>query len=1010
MLRDRLPRARLLARPPAAEVQAAALARLRHVAPDAVVGGWVPDLPPAVDGSAPAPDLPAAPARVDHPVRLLAGWRVDPGRPGALALAAVVVVAVLVAVVVLLRARPQPVAVPAALPSSASPSAAASVVVDVAGKVRHPGVLTLPAGSRVVDAVRAAGGALPGVDTGPLNLARRLVDGEQVLVGVTPPPGTGGAAAGRVNLNTATAAQLETLPGVGPVLAARIVEWRDGHGGFRSVSQLQQVPGIGPAKYAELSRPGPGVTRWDVRLALPAGSAWLVAAALLGVRPATCAVVATVTALAAGLAGRARRWALAAALATACGAAAVVALHTTAVDAGPVRVLAAGHDDVDVTLRVTTDPTPRTGHVVGAALRRGGVSLHADVLVVSGSSGPVRVRSPVLVLADPTWASLLPSQRVRAHGRLTPLEAPDLVALLVVHGPPDAVTPPSAVQRVAGAVREGLRRACRVVGGEARGLVPGLVVGDVRDMPPGLVTDFRTAGLSHLTAASGANLAILTATVLAAARRAGLPLLVRPTLGLVAVAVFVVLARPSPSVLRAAVMGTVVAAATAGGRRASPLPALAAAVLALVLWSPSMARSPGFVLSVLATTGLVLLAPRWRDRLARWMPGWAADALAVPAAAHVACTPVLAALSGSVSLVAVVANLLAAPAVAPATVVGMVAALASPVVLPVAQVLAWVAGLPTAWLVWVGHTAAALPGAALPWADGAAGAAAAVAVGLAGWWALRRPAARRAAAAGTSAVVLAVTGVHVLLPGWPPSGWLLAVCDVGQGDAIAVRTAPHAALVVDAGPDPRPVDRCLRDLGVRQVPLVVLSHLHADHVEGLPGVLRHRSVGAVEVGPLLDPPEEYRRVVAYAAAARVPLVRSRLGERRQVGGVGWEVIAPVEVLHGTSSDPNNDSVVLRVRVGPLTVLLTGDVEPPAQQVLLDSGADLHADVLKVPHHGSARQTPAFLDAVGARFAVASVGAGNPYGHPSAANAAPAAGGRGADLPHRPRRRGGVRGP
>jgi competence protein ComEA len=189
-----------------------------------------------------------------------AGVRIDPGRHGLLALIAVAVVAALAAGALYLRARPQPVEVPSRVAAgqplvSTSPSAAAEVVVDVAGRVAHPGVVTLPLGSRVGDALRAAGGALPGVDLSSLNLARKLVDGEQVLVGVVPPPGAvAGAPAGGglVNLNSATAEQLESLPGVGPVLAQRIVDWRQTHGGFRSVEQLREVSGIGAAKYADL--------------------------------------------------------------------------------------------------------------------------------------------------------------------------------------------------------------------------------------------------------------------------------------------------------------------------------------------------------------------------------------------------------------------------------------------------------------------------------------------------------------------------------------------------------------------------------------------------------------------------------------------------------------------------------------------------------------------------------------------------------------------------------------
>jgi competence protein ComEA len=207
----------------------------------------------------------------------------DPGRRGVKALAAVALVVVLIAAVLAWRARPRvdpvaapPIDIPAttgrsdgaagAEPPAARPgsSAGAEVVVAVGGKVRKPGLVRLPPGSRVADALQAAGGASPGTDVAMLNLARKVVDGELIMVGVTPPPaavpnGAAGAAAGGgapagspINLNTATLADLDRLPGVGPVLAQRILDARDAQGGFRAVSDLRKVDGIGDARYQQL--------------------------------------------------------------------------------------------------------------------------------------------------------------------------------------------------------------------------------------------------------------------------------------------------------------------------------------------------------------------------------------------------------------------------------------------------------------------------------------------------------------------------------------------------------------------------------------------------------------------------------------------------------------------------------------------------------------------------------------------------------------------------------------
>ncbi|MGI8535641.1 MAG: helix-hairpin-helix domain-containing protein [Mycobacteriales bacterium] len=236
-------------------------------------------------GGYPSGGLPSLPARSwdaapDAPARGLAGLlpasirsgRFDPGRRGVVGLVVVALFAAVVTGGVLLRGQPQEVTVPAlvvpavvgsgtALPGT-SPSPVAELVVAVAGKVRRPGLVRLPVGSRVDDAVQAAGGPEPGVSLDLLNLARKLVDGEQVLVGVDPPPGAAagppGAAAGPaapaglLDLNAATVSDLDSLPGIGPVLAQRIVDWRTENGRFGSIEQLREVTGIGAAKYDDL--------------------------------------------------------------------------------------------------------------------------------------------------------------------------------------------------------------------------------------------------------------------------------------------------------------------------------------------------------------------------------------------------------------------------------------------------------------------------------------------------------------------------------------------------------------------------------------------------------------------------------------------------------------------------------------------------------------------------------------------------------------------------------------
>jgi competence protein ComEC len=671
----------------------------------------------------------------------------------------------------------------------------------------------------------------------------------------------------------------------------------------------------------------------------------------------------------------------AAAFGCAAASAVVTSLHTGSLGAGPVPELAGRGAAVRVEAVLTADP--RRALTSG----RGGrdlvvARLRVEVLTAAGRRH--LLRQPVVVLSSDTgWLGLLPSQRVRVEGRLRPAErGDDVAAVLSARGPPVVLSGPSRVHRVAGHLRAGLRRAVDPLPARERGLLPGLVVGDVSRLSPEVREDFRTVGLTHLTAVSGSNVAIVAGAVLLLARALGLRLLLRGVLAALGLAGFVVLARPDPSVLRATVMGLIGLLALVSGTRRSAMPALAAAVIMLVLASPPLAAAPGFALSVLATAGLLVLAPPWRERLRQRVPGWLADALAVPAAAQVACGPVVVAISAQLGLLSVPANLLAVPAVAPATITGVGAALLAPVWLPAAQALAWVGWLPTAWLVLLARVGAGVPGAAVPWPDGARGA-----LLLAGLTALAVPVLRRrrlrlGLAAVAAGVAVATAGLALARPSWPPSGWFLVLCDVGQGDAVVLNAGGGSAVVVDAGPDPAAVDGCLDRLEVERVPLVLLTHLHADHVDGLAGVARGRQLGAVQLGPLPEPEEQASEVVRWGERAGVPLQVPALGERRRLGQLRWTVLAPGRGFSGTSSDPNNSSLVLRLEVGPTSVLLTGDVEPEAQRDLLRRGADLRADVLKTPHHGSRHQEPAFLDAVGAAVVLTSVGAGNTYGHPS----------------------------
>jgi len=383
--------------------------------------------------------------------------------------------------------------------------------------------------------------------------------------------------------------------------------------------------------------------------------------------------------------------------------------HVHDLRASTVARLAAHRADVDLVARLVRDPIASTAAVGLTIVDATATSVHAE--------GWRRASSPILVLSySDGWTGLLPGQRVELTGRLEAARrGDDVAAVLDARGPPIAIGVPPWWQRLAGRARAALRRACGGLPVDERGLLPGLVDGDVSDVPPSLQTDMRLTGLTHLEAVSGENVSVVLAVTLALARALGVRRRTRIAVAATALTGFVVLARPSPSVLRAAVMGGVALFVLAVGRKVRPIRLLAFAVLGLVLVNPFLARTVGFGLSVCATAALLLVAPGWTDRLARHMPRPLAVAIAVPAAAQLACTPLLVMTFGQLTPYAVPANLLAAPAVVPATILGVVCALLATLVPVLAPPVAWLAALATAVIALVARSLAGLPGAGLRW-------------------------------------------------------------------------------------------------------------------------------------------------------------------------------------------------------------------------------------------------------------------------------------------------------
>ncbi|GAA3690358.1 ComEC/Rec2 family competence protein [Arthrobacter ginkgonis] len=598
---------------------------------------------------------------------------------------------------------------------------------------------------------------------------------------------------------------------------------------------------------------------------------------------------------------------------------------------------------------------------------------------------------------------------LEALGRLSPVAAGRREAAWV-----GLRSPPTVVPAAEGAVdraREDFAQAARRLPGDGPALLPGMVMGDRRGQDADLEAAMTRAGLAHLTAVSGANCALVLGTVLGAGRACRLGRTATLLLCLAALAGFVAVVHPEPSVVRAAAMGAVSAVAVYAGRGRQAFAALCACVVGLLAWDPWYAGEAAFRLSVAATAGIALLGRPLAVVLHRVLPGWLADGTAITVSAQAFCLPVLLTFTTDVAAYAVPANLAVAPLVPVATIAGTAAlGLAFlPGAGALTTALVWVAGLPAALVGGVGRWFASLPHAHLSWAEGPAGTAAAVLVAaalLAAVWMARAPGGipERRTAALLAAFAAAVTA-GILVPatalvGRDPPDWEVALCDVGQGDALALRTGHGHAIVIDTGPDPEPVRTCLDVLGVEVVDVLMLTHLHADHIGGTEGVFTGREVqqvlystAAAAPGGTPDARTEDRPGVEGAElSGRLPATvqarRAFAGERGSAGPVQWEVLWP---LAGAPAPTENDaSLVVRYRIGadgtaagrPLTLLAPGDIEEAAMDELLRTGADLRADILKVSHHGARNGGTAVIGAADPRAALVGVGAGNRYGHPA----------------------------
>ena len=581
--------------------------------------------------------------------------------------------------------------------------------------------------------------------------------------------------------------------------------------------------------------------------------------------------------------------------------------------------------------RVRSDPIATQPKVLGRNFAARKFSFLA-----STQYGPIRI-----ITSRTSASGLLPGQKIVVKGRIVKTDERRVVALLITTSPIERIAPPSRWARWLASIRSGLRQASG--DGDAGALIPGMVIGDTAKQSSDFKNDMRRAGLTHLVAVSGANFAIVSAFILWCSQFIFRRIPARLCATSIALTAFIALVRPSPSVLRAAAMAAVMLVAMATCERGDSLPALGFAMAAVVAIDPWQSRDPGFALSVLATAGLLLVAPRATAYLQRWLPRKIAAVIAVPFSALALCLPIIIALSGYISPISILANIVAAPFVAPITIVGFIAALVSPISLPVAQMLLALirpfASVITSIARWAANFSV------LEIRTGTVGFLIGVAV-LIVLVIFRKRA------------VIAITVLVLIFLWWgrfPTGDWDLFICDIGQGDGYVINLENHRAIVIDVGPDPVLMDKCLRRLKVETISLLILTHPHADHIAGLSGARKGRKIEA----------QWYGNIAAGAHAT--------------IGKYSIDVLWPAQPGF-SDENPNNVSIAAVIRSKDLSLFAAGDIEPPIQEKL--RGTVGRVDIYKVAHHGSRFQDPILMRELSPTLALISAGEGNSYGHPA----------------------------
>ncbi|MCX6495753.1 MAG: ComEC/Rec2 family competence protein [Rhodoluna sp.] len=528
---------------------------------------------------------------------------------------------------------------------------------------------------------------------------------------------------------------------------------------------------------------------------------------------------------------------------------------------------------------------------------------------------------------------------------------------------------------------------------DSAALVAGLTIGDDWKLSSEALENLKVVSLTHLSAVSGTNCAIVLAGAAFLLNLLPIRRPIRLSLSFGVIFGYLGLVGPEPSVLRASVMVGAVLVGFILGRRVPPLEALSLAVVILLIYQPALAMDFGFALSALATLGLLVLAPKLVEVLAKRMPLWLAVVVSVSLAAQIACLPVLLMLQPTIPVYSIAANVIAEPLVAPVTVIGLIACLLSPVVPMVASWLSLIASVFTAFILFVAASFANAPSASISWIEGSTGIILAVVLVVGLWIFLAtKSAALKSLAGGVSSLIVLSffaqsSSLALQRNDFYGGNYSIVNCDVGQGDALVIRSKGKVA-VVDVGREDPAIDSCLTNLGISKIDLLVLTHYDLDHVGGTLGAITGREVVTALVTSFSDDRPGADITQEILEAKGIPMVRSEKGMSGSLGDFQWLVLSPHRGAP-EAQDSNDASTSMFWSNSQIALFTLADSGERAQlrigaeyASLIESDFGSKLVVVKVAHHGSADQAPEFYEEIAADIALISVGQSNSYGHPT----------------------------